>query len=609
MSESYSPYQPQAPYQPFPQSTQPQSYSSVPSQPVYQPSSTLPPLPAVEQPVIQNQQKPKKKLLSMVNFLLLSLLVLVLVGGVTTGATYLTNNFVPGVSPLVEDIYHSPADQFTLRMNKVIELVTIGSAVTLQDAGYPVKTDFTAEEISLYRSTLGALSKDYHYKVTLNSDINTKAANDQNVLGATTAGGAANEAFFRALSTSPWITIAANAEGNSNTTDSKNPKASVQGQVVVTAGTERASIKAESRTLDSAAYIKVIHYPENPYFDLTTILNTWVKITFPKPTESNTIGMTNTKPTIIDKKIATDAKAYLRLPTVKKNIKLASADIINNVAAKCYSLTLSETDQKQLIKESFELGKTQGRISAYAKEPVLDTYVGETVITICFPNGSFVPGKITVENKESDKLIKKSMLISEWYASTKEQDISVPNDNIIRFEDVDLTKIVTRIPETPASRDIQRRSLTSVINNALLSYYADYAQYPGSQPTSPDLGCSGIGTFARSFTYTRCTKAISPTGGLLFTRGPNGIADYYERTVNWGPIDLLANPPLIAYYAGTAGGTNTRALKYGICIVLEDPNGGNVVRPFAAGRSAGKKDCFCLGSDYAPYACVGLGSY
>jgi prepilin-type N-terminal cleavage/methylation domain-containing protein len=159
------------------------------------------------------------------------------------------------------------------------------------------------------------------------------------------------------------------------------------------------------------------------------------------------------------------------------------------------------------------------------------------------------------------------------------------------------------------ARDTQRRTLTSSINTALLAYYADYQQYPGAQPTTPNIGCTGSGILSGSFTYVRCTNAMTATGGVLFTKGPNGLADYFEGTFNWGPIDPNANPALVGYYAGTAGGTNTRALKYGVCVVLENPNGGNIARPPAAGgASVGKKDCFCLGSDYTPYACVGLGS-
>lgn len=160
------------------------------------------------------------------------------------------------------------------------------------------------------------------------------------------------------------------------------------------------------------------------------------------------------------------------------------------------------------------------------------------------------------------------------------------------------------------ARDTQRRTLTTSINTALLAYYADFQEYPGGSITA--IGCSGspLGggpSGTGNFSYRRCTTAFQQTGGLLFTTGKNGLADYFEGTFNWGPIDPTRANEFLGYYAGVAGSgaATARSLKYGICVVLENQNGGNIVR---AGSNPQKKDCFCLGSDYTNYACGGLQS-
>lgn len=158
------------------------------------------------------------------------------------------------------------------------------------------------------------------------------------------------------------------------------------------------------------------------------------------------------------------------------------------------------------------------------------------------------------------------------------------------------------------ARDTQRRTLLTSINTALLAYYADYQQYPGGDTTTPNLGCSGSATASNNFNYYHCGSAFQTTGGLLFTKGKNGLADYFEGTFNWGPIDPANANNFIGYWAGVAGsGASTaRALKYGTCVALENPNGGNIVRPAGSVANVGQKDCFCLGSDYSPYACKTL---
>lgn len=154
------------------------------------------------------------------------------------------------------------------------------------------------------------------------------------------------------------------------------------------------------------------------------------------------------------------------------------------------------------------------------------------------------------------------------------------------------------------ARDTQRKQMVDTLNTAVNAYYSDFNEFPSPGSTA---WMSGTATLGSVYKANNAFKGPSSTGdGLTSKTGKAGIADYLDGTFNWGPIDKTTADSFIGYYYNLPTGS-TKANSYGICISLENKNGGNAARVTAFGTSpAGTKDCYCLGNDTSTFACNGV---
>lgn len=440
------PQQQTSPVQPVQPSMPPTPTFNNPAQPlpstlpVYSSNPNLPPLgEPTQNTTTQLKQNNQKRRFPLGRLVFFGALIFLLSGGSVAGYygyEQLNKEFVPGISPVVED-YFQPADkQLSLRMNKFIDILTLTAIINAQERNIPVETDYTATEINeyktLYHPNTKYLSFDFDMKGTFNAEPFKKSA----VLGANDRGGVYDETYKQAILAADKGEFMAKYTGlvDNRTLNAQKLNGELSGSVSFDKST--IGFKVDTISVDNAFYAKLVYFPENPYIDLSTIANKWIKNEYPKVEEATAyVGVQPSKIKIMKKDVQI-IKDIFTLPSITQKVKKEADQTVNGVSSKCYSITLTPDDIFNAQKEALALQKQRDSNLANVPESALTRGDMSTMFVFCFPDGLFMPKKIqSAATFEKDRNASYDISFV-WNARPTGTEITPPTEGVITQDSV-----------------------------------------------------------------------------------------------------------------------------------------------------------------------------
>jgi hypothetical protein len=403
--------------------------------PVYTSNPNLPPLgEPVQNTTDQLKQNNKKRGFPIGRFVTLGVLIFLISGGSIAGYygyEQLNKEFVPGVSPVVED-YFQPADkQLSLRMNKFIDILTLTTITSAQERNIQVETDYTAAEINEYKTLYHPNTKYITFDFDIKGTFNAEAFKKSAVLGANDRGGVYDETYKQSILSADKGEFMAKYTGlvDNRSLNAQKLNGELSGSLTFDKST--IGFKVDTLSVDNAFYAKLVYFPENPYIDLNVIANKWVKSEYPKVEEATTyIGVQSPAIKIMKKDIQM-MKDIFSLPSVAQKVKKEADQTVNGVTAKCYSITLTPDDILNAQKEALALQKQRDSSMANIPESTLKRGDMSTMFVFCFPDGLFMPKKIqSAATFEKDKNASYDISFV-WNARPTGTEITAPTDSVI----------------------------------------------------------------------------------------------------------------------------------------------------------------------------------
>jgi hypothetical protein len=419
---------------------------------------------------------------------IICIVVLVVVAFVVT-----KGKFIPGVSPLVENLTQSPSEQLANRLDPYMQ--TTADLIAKLDPSDPTAMTKLAEDKNLaqFKSQNTVASE-----VELNVDINTDF-NLNNVLGiesdtALLAPAPSPTDDLSKFSQGKQYNINLKASGKSNNFDNK---ASSQQTMKLTAASNGITLSADAEaiTIDDTNYIKINSIPGFGLGLFEKAVGKWYVIT---PETLKTLSSASTSTTSSYNQETKDAftkisnglknsRAFFDLPTVKKNIALAGEEEFHGMTLKCYSLVISRTDLPKMIDEVNGLIKDDKDKIKYSAGD-FDSLSG-IGFKVCFNKNSVDVHKIelSLEVEQKDSTTKQTNLTMKYVLKTSMYDTGsraeikapAPVTDIKELQN-DLGIPGTITPPTTSSADTERKAAVQDIEVGIQMYIDKYNTYPAT---------------------------------------------------------------------------------------------------------------------------------
>lgn len=335
------------------------------------------------------QQPPKKRKRWLVCSVVVGIFILLLSGSGAFAMYYASQTYVPFLSPVVEDIFVSDAEQMALRVEGIAQAGISQAIVSAQEAGLDVDTDYSDEELAQASEVIDVSAQNFEYEV----DANISYSLDESVLSDESIDGLLGEEKFDLLASANEGVISIVSSGF--VTDGSEFDGNLVGSWTASGITATADFDVVSTSKD--VYFRLNTFPENPWIITDSIEDMWLHYGIPEEDLQASevlsfydlfgFGDTGTDTLSLEFKKSDMAEfgEILRTHAIVENTTRLPNEKIGEVSSKCYKI---EMDQDALEAFNNEVNDITGGDTDF------DDSTKSVTIEMCFGLESGFPHRV-----------------------------------------------------------------------------------------------------------------------------------------------------------------------------------------------------------------------